>query len=153
MREIKFRAWDKAQNKMLNVIEMDWEPHGTDEHGNFKREVCYVRAQNINDYGDVEHYVTFEEIKELKFDQYTGLCDSNGKEIYEGDIVHVDSGLDDGFNDEIIWGDKDEYPAFDLKKHAIDYGSNALNEIISAGFETIKIIGNIHENPEILEEV
>ncbi|GKT04403.1 YopX family protein [Furfurilactobacillus entadae] len=136
-REIKFRAWDKAQHKLMNVVEMDWEPHGTDDHGNFKREVYYVRAQNIKDFADVERYCGRAEIEELMFEQYTGLHDDvNGKEIYEGDIITWEPDPDKHRN--TIWWNNAGFCA----------GPYNLTDAALIG----EIIGNIHENPELLEE-
>lgn len=68
MKEIKFRAWDKARNKML-----------TKNH-EFKILPEYGAAKQ-DQYGDV--YKT----KDITLMQFTGLYDKNNKEIYEGDII------------------------------------------------------------------
>lgn len=85
-------------------------------------------------------------------DQFTGLKDMNGRDIYEGDIVCVSDVYGDMlYVDVVIWGGNDDYPAFDLKNHAVEYDSNALSSIFNGGCEIIKVIGNIHNNPELLE--
>ena len=73
--------------------------------------------------------------------QYTGLKDKNGKEIYEGDVVK--SFL---FNRvcTIVY----EYNAFVVKDL---YGSYTRDSHYVRG-NTVEVIGNIYENPELLEQ-
>ena len=71
--------------------------------------------------------------------EYTGLDDKKGKEIYEGDIVKV--GYD---NLKVEWS---YYVG--LKIGSIDLPT--LEKKIAEG-NTVEIIGNIHENPELLEQ-
>lgn len=127
-RKIKFRAWD-----------MPFGPKGT------MQEMVYSRASHILALAEMspDEYIV---------EQSTGLKDESDVDIYEGDIVCVSDAYGDaGYVDVVIWGGKDDYPAFDLKNHAMEYDSNALSSIVNVGFETIEVIGNIHENPELLE--
>lgn len=103
--------------------------------------------------------------------QFTGLTDKNGKKIFEGDIIryadndeyemYLESlecpeeyeGVD--FSgmwtvDEVVYGDKIGYPAFDLNAH--DFECNGLAELSENGDQWFyEVIGNIHDNPELLE--
>lgn len=103
--------------------------------------------------------------------QYTGLTDKNGKKIFEGDIIryadndeyemYLESieypeeyeGVD--FSrmwtvDEVVYGDKIGYPAFDLNAH--DFDCNGLSELGEYGGQWFyEVIGNIYDNPELLE--
>lgn len=70
--------------------------------------------------------------------QYTGLTDKNGKKIFEGDIIRSNSER----------GYIEYYPndcAFDVVD---DHGFYWLISEMS----NIEVIGNIHDNPELLEE-
>ena len=77
-------------------------------------------------------------------EQFTGLLDLNGKEIYEGDIItHIDRRCRDGSKRiyKVIWS---EAP--------LSYIALAQSEYVwLSSMEGCEVIGNIHENPELLE--
>jgi uncharacterized phage protein (TIGR01671 family) len=94
--------------------------------------------------------------KEATIQQYTGLNDSKGKEIYEGDIIK-----EHHFED---WGDKIGYEYIGIVVYK-EYS----DDILYAGYKTIpaknqntkfrgnaiqsdcEVIGNVFENPELLK--
>ena len=76
--------------------------------------------------------------------QYTGLCDKNGKKIFEGDIVAIERG----------WNETVKYHVF-FDPQICGFIGDSINYI---GFTTfgddeinMEVIGNIHDNPELLK--
>ncbi|EPO9616002.1 YopX family protein [Listeria innocua] len=84
--------------------------------------------------------------------QYTGLKDKNGKKIFEGDIVAFSEDDFHVFNSQVEYFSEDGYPAFDIKVPSDYYfDSNVFSEVSMSGLHEIEVIGNIHENPELME--
>lgn len=86
--------------------------------------------------------------------QYTGLKDKNGKEIYEGDVIDIHQTV----NGQSIFVIENCVPfpdvryAFD-KSYKYEYNLHELLEIdIDESEKTIEVIGNIYENPELLNQ-
>ncbi|EAF8382835.1 hypothetical protein A0E69_06220 [Listeria monocytogenes] len=130
MREIEFRAWDKE------VKEMDYNPSVIEIWQN----------KPINE------QFRLESEEKLVWMQYTGLKDKNGKKIFEGDIVAFSEDDFHVFNSQVEYFLEDGYPAFDIKVPSTYYfDSNVFSEVSMSGLYEIEVIGNIHENPELLE--
>ena len=81
--------------------------------------------------------------------QFTGLLDTAQKEIYEGDIVKV---VDDGEESlhVVKYMVEEDYPAFDLDPVLNDGECNSLSYCLNDLDTRITVIGNIHDNPELL---
>jgi uncharacterized phage protein (TIGR01671 family) len=123
MREIKFRAWDKQDNKM-------YEKQAVDEDG---------YAVDIN--GD-EAYSN-EPFRILM--QYTGLKDKNGVEIYEGDIIVGQFGYKEVVKIE-------EFNFITREDSCAGYGFNLDSCNLDDIKKYVEVIGNIYENPELLDK-
>ncbi len=138
MREIKFRAWHKIQKQMFIVHAINWQTGG------------------IELYIDTEFEkgsYPYERIRSVELLQYTGLKDKGSKKIYEGDIVRAYESTGDEYNTvhQIrYFADSSDYPAFDIFP-TIDTDCNGISYLVTGEGE-IEVIGNIYENPELLEQ-
>ena len=138
MREIKFRAWDKKNEAYLYDVQ-----NASDMFSNVK----YENGENAD--CDEECFAGFLYDERYDIEQYVGLHDKNGREIYESDILRVTTGEDgESYIATVKWFGDEGYPAFDLKDipAAWNYDANALTTIFRSGVETCEVIGNIHED-------
>lgn len=123
-REIKFRAWLKDLKTMQVVSELNMWNLG---------HVFTVDEDNL-------HYKTSGNVNYTLM-QYVGLKDKNGVEIYEGDIVIKDSYT--------------EIAVVEYYSLCCNYTLNDTLLSLKAGMATNyfegEVIGNIYENPELLE--
>lgn len=128
MRQIKFRAWDTWNKKMVfkNLFDRNWYFHPK------KSQLAYECK-------------THKESLHSDIMQFTGIKDKDEKEIYEGDIVEYDV-QDDGekANYKVEWC---EYGRWTLKR----IGSKDWASVGTVEWEITKKIGNIYENPELLK--
>lgn len=120
----KFRAWLKNDKEIIDVDEIHW----------FNGELDII--------GD---YITFvRKADEIELMQSTGLCDKEGTEVFEGDILHHQIQTEYTF---IVKYDKDKgrwYGDGLSRTYRIDIAKRFLPYYY-------KVIGNIYENPELLE--
>ena len=121
-REIKFRVWDKDAKKMHPVGNINFDPE---------------LGVSIENYDVPTFAVTPIYQPHLVLLQYTGREDKNGKESYEGDILRDDDG-----------------DLFTIEYDDDEAGFFANSQDTSASIRDVdgEVIGNIYENPELLEE-
>lgn len=138
MREIKFRAWEKEQNIMLYSDEkLPWDVWFSLNNGIVQCFINYTYCDSFSD--DYDDWQPLDNIM-----QYTGLKDKNGKEIYEEDIVNCLECECCGY---ICWNESEAGFYFNVLLEDGAYEEEHLYDYIDA----MEVIGNIYENPELLE--
>lgn len=131
-REIKFRVWSEEDREYRTDCNLT---------GLFNS-VTGTPATIYSDEGD-----------RFDIEQYTGLKDKNGKEIYEGDIVAqelIDDPFAGGYPTYVVCWDE-EFLGWALKDTTGDDGNDTDLHFFIAERRKCEIVGNIHENPELLE--
>lgn len=128
MREIKFRAWDKALKSQTNYSIDDDLLMFYDKYA--------------------ECWETDQEGERFILCQYTGLKDNEDREIYEGDIVKAISFA--RWIGVVKYSDENQAFIFDDLDKKYRGKSTVFMNQFDDGFE---ILGNIYENPELLKEI
>jgi uncharacterized phage protein (TIGR01671 family) len=132
MREILFRGiWVHGNNEWIEgdlVRDSEGNPHIVDSE--------------YNEYWDGDPIFVCEEecmVKPETVGQYTGLTDKNGKKVFEGDIVDI------------------TYPETIVRNALVTYvgasfyGDNGNDLWVFDDYISFEVIGNIHDNKELLE--
>lgn len=130
MRDIKFRVWDSERKKILPI-----------QRHSFKTGKSMPYGWNME-------YV-FDDLM-----QYTGLKDKNGKEIYEGDIVKYKvKGSDKTYTTVMKFNEDHGAFLFGIYKGVkMPCGKKTrMNKYTRKSVGSVEVIGNIYENPELLE--
>ncbi|MEH7157525.1 YopX family protein [Neobacillus drentensis] len=137
--EIKFRAWDNVDNKMIYL--------GEDNDYVFEIASYGIRSVKVG-----ENPFDYEVLEHLNYMQYTGITDDTGKDIFEGDIVkwvrrqYTDCGKTEIEEEqtfigsvywyETMWAIKSKGNGYLLMPYYLDN-------------DDFVIVGNIYENPEL----
>ena len=129
MRPIKFRAWNGYRKIMADYVSaiQNGDTQGTPSSVN-------VIVNRKNETWDIKN-------DDVELLQFTGLTDVYGEEIYEGDIVHCEN----------------DYQGTDYTGKVMFFNGGFC--VWTGGFRNYvwddmipKIIGNVHTNPELLED-
>lgn len=113
MKPIKFRCWDLTKNKYSKFIKY-----------------CKFSLKETSAIEKQDDYI---------IEQFTGLFDKNGEDIYEGDIIYV--------------RDKRTDPVADKIRREVFYQEGCFwieDHPLSEVYAYCEVIGNIHENPDLL---
>lgn len=134
MRDLKFRAWDKLNKRMIydyfwissdGNLWRDQDPHGLDMSG--RKKIGPTDKLNVM--------------------QHTGLKDKNGKDIYEGDLIR--------FAEKYLYVVRFEDAKF-VGYHANnDWGKwGDIYKLADSEFDKYGyyVIGNIYENPDLIPQ-
>lgn len=125
-REIKFRAWDNAFEQMVEWDELKFDKDPGDKY------ICFYEQEDGSESiwnGGADYTVL----------QYTGLEDKNDREVYDRDICNF-------------------YGRFGIEKGVIKFLRHGFHIVLESGaaFKIdefyLEVIGNIYENPELLED-
>ena len=128
----KFRAWDKRFSEFV-------EDFFVSEDGKI-----YKKSTDTG-YGIAISKETSDKVILM---QSTGLKDKNGKDIFEGDILGCKTD-DEVINLNIFWDEEHALFMFESKKYN---EQEPLAELVENNTYPFEIIGNIYENPELLED-
>lgn len=118
----KFRAWNKRDKEIYLVDEINWDDGKFDYTGDG---ITFLRGAD-----------------KVELMQSTGLRDKNGKEIFEGDIIKMAKD---------VYSDPTYYEVIRHRGGAYRLESNQHGCELWLRHTICEVIGNIYENPELLE--
>lgn len=147
-REIKFRGKSKKTRKWLYGYLGESKFSILDYV--YTDKVIFDNVLSFNT-DDSAYVVKDLSVEEETIGQFTGLCDKNGNDIYEGDVVKAPL-LDPIFFDII----KDKFCNAEIRfnkgSFVVSYYGSEYNIYLSDLNDKIRVIGNKYDNQELIEE-
>ena len=125
----KFRAWD-SWRKRMSVVDR-----------------IYIDTEGVRLYDDFGEY--WRDFRDAKLMQSTGLLDKNGKEIFEGDVVQFE---DCSETSDFLYINIGIIEWLQGCFHVTNRDSVLMEDLLDGDSLDVTIIGNIYENPELLED-
>lgn len=129
----RYRAWKKAGKELGRVGQITFELDGSVSHVLFKGKFLDFNVP----------------INEIELMQSTGLKDKNGKEIFEGDVLEIEDEGEVLGNAKLTW--HNEQAVFMIEAISVD-DIAPFHEILSDESYSYRVVGNVYENPELLED-
>lgn len=134
MREILFRGKRRDNGEWVEGFIGGLHSYKTDEETG--------KITRIDSY-----YLNHQSVDAITVGQYTGLTDKNGKKIFEGDIVKIEPVK----HKEEIQIQGRNYKISELKGCWIMLNDEEKWEFLGSIANSVVVVGNIHDNPELLE--
>ena len=126
LKDFDFRLWHKPSESFVEIRGGFLTANGKDEIVFEKSLIVPIDDENI------------------EIELWSGLCDKNGKRIYEGDILAHDNGYGIEYHSKVVF----ENGVF--KIGIIEHPAVEIIEDLETGF--VAVVGNIHENADLLEK-
>lgn len=152
-REIKFRGWDKYDKKMIyDLCQVD----------SFWHYYSYSDNTGLH-FGKTGPNGVGEDFENKYIMQYTGLKDKNNKKIYEGDVLSGGNEYDKRYGTPVIkignyeeckelFDEDGDFYELSCTGVYFEFNDNTCTGIDYTCISKFEVIGNIYENPELLEE-